>query len=86
MPQTLDAAVVARNRSAGEGSGPGNIGLRDVQAKTVLSPARLEGLNADLAITPDVGHITNLSTTVVVPAIVIRSAKDGSPAVASPGR
>jgi hypothetical protein len=46
----------------------GIIGLRDVQAKTVFSPARIEGLNANLAVTPDVGHITNLSTAVVVPA------------------
>ena len=53
----------------------GNIGLRDVQAKTVFSPARIEGLNANLAVTPDVGHITNLSTAVVVPAS--ESAREG---------
>jgi hypothetical protein len=65
---TVDSAVALETSQPEEVQVQGNIGLRDVQAKTVLSPARIEGLNADLAVTPDVGHITNLSTTVVVPA------------------
>ena len=72
---TVDSAVALETSQPEKVQVQGNIGLRDVQAKTVLSPARLEGLNADLAITPDVGHITNLSTTVVVPATA--SAREG---------
>jgi hypothetical protein len=71
----LDAAVVVDTSQPADVQILGNIGLRDVRAKTSLSPARLEGLNADLAIAPDVGHITNLSTTVVVPATA--SAREG---------
>lgn len=65
----LDAAVALETAQPEKVQVQGTIGLRDVQAKTVLSPARLEGLNADLTITPDVGHLINLSTTVVVPAV-----------------
>ena len=65
----LDAAVTLETSQPEKVQVQGNVGLRGVRAKTVLSPARLEGLNADLAITPDVGLITNLSTTVVVPAV-----------------
>jgi len=46
----------------------GNIGLREVQAKTSLSPARLEGLRADLVITPEAAKVMDLSTSVTVPA------------------
>jgi len=46
----------------------GRIGLREVTAKAVLSPAQLEGLTADLTLTPDVATIANLSATLAVPA------------------
>ena len=45
----------------------GNVGLREVKVKTGVSPARLEGLTADLAITPAVVQVSTLSTTVLVP-------------------
>jgi hypothetical protein len=63
----LDAAVVVDTSHPAKVQIRGNIGLRDVEAKTSLSPARLEGLQADLAITPDVAKVTNLSTAVRVP-------------------
>jgi hypothetical protein len=71
----LDAAVSLETAQPEKVHVQGTIGLRDVQAKTSFSPARLEGLNAYLAISPDVGHITSLSTTVVVPATA--SAREG---------
>jgi uncharacterized protein YhdP len=47
----------------------GNVGLRNFQLGTSLAPASLEGLNADIAMTPDAADISSLSTTVVVPAV-----------------
>ena len=64
----LDAAVVVDTSHPVNVEIRGNVGLRDVEAKSSLSPARLEGLQADLAITPDVAKVTNLSTAVTVPA------------------
>ena len=62
----------------------GRVGLREVKGKTGFSPARLEGLTADLAITPAVAQIARLSTTVVVPATA--SAPDGRFTVQLQGR
>ncbi|MCX5877852.1 MAG: hypothetical protein NTY44_01910, partial [Deltaproteobacteria bacterium] len=64
----FDAAVVVDTSQPENVQIKGNIGLRNVQAKTTLSPVRLEGLRADLAIAPDAANITNLSTAVSVPA------------------
>jgi hypothetical protein len=64
----LDAAVVVDTSQPANVQIRGNIGIQGVQAKTTLSPVRLEGLNADLAIAPDAANITNLSTAVSVPA------------------
>jgi uncharacterized protein involved in outer membrane biogenesis len=64
----LDAAVVVDTSHPANVAIRGKVGLRDVEAKTSLSPVRLEGLQADLAITPDVAKVTNLSTAVRVPA------------------
>jgi hypothetical protein len=47
----------------------GKIALRDVYAKASLSPARLEGLHADLVLTPEVAHIQGLSTRISVPTL-----------------
>jgi hypothetical protein len=47
----------------------GKIALRDVHAKASLSPARLEGIHADLVVTPEVVHIKGLSTRVSVPTL-----------------
>lgn len=46
----------------------GRVGLRGVTAKTAFSPARLESLTADVAMTPDAAEVSNLSTMLVVPA------------------
>ena len=64
----LDATVVVETSQPEKVQVQGNIGLRDVQAKISLSPARLEGLRADLAITPEAAKVTNLSTNVVLPS------------------
>jgi uncharacterized protein involved in outer membrane biogenesis len=64
----LNATVVVEISQPENVQVRGNIELRDVQAKTSLSPARLEGLHADLVITPDMANVTNLSTAVTVPA------------------
>ncbi|MCU0596621.1 MAG: AsmA family protein, partial [Desulfobacterota bacterium] len=64
----LDAAVVVDTSQPANVQIRGNIGIQGVQAKTTLSPVRLEGLRADLAIAPDAANITHLSTTVSVPA------------------
>ena len=64
----LDAAVVVETSEPENFKFHGNVVLRDVRAKTSLSPARVEGLHTDLVITPDLANITSLSTTVVVPA------------------
>lgn len=42
----------------------GKVGLRDMLVKTTYSPAFLQGLNADIALTPDVADISRLSSTV----------------------
>ncbi|MCK5203081.1 MAG: hypothetical protein KAR15_04380, partial [Desulfobacterales bacterium] len=44
----------------------GNVGLRDMLVKTAYSPALLQGLNADIAITPDVVDLSRLSSKVVL--------------------
>lgn len=62
----------------------GRVGLRDVKARTTLSPARLEGLSADVAITPAVAQISNLVATVVAPAVT--SAPEGRFTVQLQGR
>ncbi len=66
----LDAAVVVDTSQPVNVEILGNIGLRDVQAKTSFSPARLEGRRADLTITPEIADITNLSASVTVPAAI----------------
>jgi hypothetical protein len=63
----LDAAVLLDTSQPANVQVRGNIGIRGVQVRTSLSPARLEGLRADLAITPEVAKVTNLSTVVTVP-------------------
>lgn len=47
----------------------GEVGLRDFQLMTSLVPASLEGLNADITVTPETADISTLSTAVVVPAV-----------------
>jgi hypothetical protein len=64
----LDTGVLLETSEPANLQIRGNIALRDVQAKTPLCPARIEGLRADLAITPEVVHIASLSTSVSVPA------------------
>jgi hypothetical protein len=64
----LDATVKVDTSRPANLQVSGNIRLRDVRAKTSLSPARVEGLRAELAITPEVARVTNLSTSVIVPA------------------
>ncbi len=46
----------------------GNIGLRDMLVKTAHSPALLQGLNADIAITPEVADLSQFSSTVSLKA------------------
>ena len=64
----VDATVVVETSEPEDFQVRGKVELRDVWAKTSLSPARLEALHAGLAISPDLANVTNLSTTVVVPA------------------
>ncbi|NTW88774.1 MAG: hypothetical protein HGB26_06560, partial [Desulfobulbaceae bacterium] len=54
----LDAAVMVDTSQPENVQIRGNIGIQGVQAKTTLSPVRLEGLRADLAIGPDAVNIT----------------------------
>jgi hypothetical protein len=46
----------------------GNIGLRDMLVKTSYSPALLQGLNADISITPDAADLSRVSSTVSLKA------------------
>jgi hypothetical protein len=64
----LDAAVVVDTSQPESFQVRGNAVLRDVLAKASVSPARIEGLNADLSVTPEVAKVTNLFTAVSIPA------------------
>jgi hypothetical protein len=65
----MDLAVLVDTAKPENFQLQGSVGLREVKGKTSVSPARLEGLTADLAILPNVAQIPSLATTVVVPAV-----------------
>lgn len=62
----VDMAVELESDRPGDFQAQGSIGLKDMLVKTVFSPALLYGFNADIAITPDVAHISKLSSTVAL--------------------
>jgi uncharacterized protein YhdP len=64
----IDTAVVVDTSRLEDFQVRGNVGLRDARAKAPVSPARLEGLRADLVLTPRAADIAGLSASVVVPA------------------
>jgi uncharacterized protein involved in outer membrane biogenesis len=64
----LDLAIrleTARPESLGF---EGTAGVRDGLVKTSYSPVVMQGLNADITLAPDVATVSNLATTVLLPA------------------
>lgn len=63
----VDLAVALETARPEDFQLQGNLRLRDIQIKTVYTPAQLQGFNADITIKPNVANISQASTTVKLP-------------------